>query len=693
MRKFFLSFLALTMSMSASAFYLRMQQKDVVKEISDDSQNYLDLFNNGAVDVLFYGSTVHVILHEASLFATTDNPGIPFVFQNGNLSIELKGDYNHIYQRDDWNSNPIMALHNCNVEVISSSRDTYLSLQNEGDGVGIEMTGNTTLNIGNIRKDAFSFSINTIDRPCIKGATSGKQVLNVYSVSVGLSTVDKHSGLGDVPTLYLDEINLKYNQPLKYPIRLNGAEFWVWNKELDMFDEPYKGNMGIPAPYAIFFGDEPMFEKDADEFEPSSLVEEFGKKGKISYDEASNTLTLEDAIIDGFLLIDYDNFTLNLKGDNYFRNSDNNTTTRIIFYGKNVTITGEEDAELTVKGASKSDGIYAAGGLKLADFKKLVTVDALNGIVGNKNATAAENVLHTNAELSLTAKNKAIKDFSNFTYALGMNYGISPDEDYVSLIYQILLKFYDVEVTAKNADDIVIPGADGKASYDHATATLTLENFKNDMTIPSTAIYAFNDMTIQLIGTNKMESSASTIYTDDNLTIEGNGTLELISSTENGIYIPEEGVLTIQNGAEVEATGERGIRADANVYCEDEEPKGKAATLNIINATLKATSTQLSDDSHGAILGFKTINTTGAKITEPATAALAFKCDGLNAFAGIMDGDAYAQSVTISKTGGSAIDQINEKMEKCENAKILKDGQLFIQYGDKTYNAQGAEVK
>ena len=49
----------------------------------------------------------------------------------------------------------------------------------------------------------------------------------------------------------------------------------------------------------------------------------------------------------------------------------------------------------------------------------------------------------------------------------------------------------------------------------------------------------------------------------------------------------------------------------------------------------------------------------------------------------------------ISKHEDTAtgIDQINEKMEKCENAKIIKDGQLFILRDNKTYNVLGLECK
>lgn len=40
------------------------------------------------------------------------------------------------------------------------------------------------------------------------------------------------------------------------------------------------------------------------------------------------------------------------------------------------------------------------------------------------------------------------------------------------------------------------------------------------------------------------------------------------------------------------------------------------------------------------------------------------------------------------------IDEItNEEMQKCENVKIIKDGQIYIIRGDKTYTLTGAELR
>ena len=50
-------------------------------------------------------------------------------------------------------------------------------------------------------------------------------------------------------------------------------------------------------------------------------------------------------------------------------------------------------------------------------------------------------------------------------------------------------------------------------------------------------------------------------------------------------------------------------------------------------------------------------------------------------------------SLKLKGMSTQAINQItNDQMRKCENLKILRDGQLFIEYNGKTYNTLGTEV-
>ena len=54
----------------------------------------------------------------------------------------------------------------------------------------------------------------------------------------------------------------------------------------------------------------------------------------------------------------------------------------------------------------------------------------------------------------------------------------------------------------------------------------------------------------------------------------------------------------------------------------------------------------------------------------------------------------YSSEFTTTNNGGevTAIDQLNIQ-SPMSNVKFVKNGQLFIQQGDKIYNAQGARVR
>ena len=681
MRKFILSFLALTIAVSASAFSLKMKRRTLTKDIYENST---DVFSDGgSVAVTFDNAaqTVYVTLKDCKLYDFIDYEGCPFSFTGDatykNLVIKIDGKVT--IESCETSTEPAMDFSNCMVDIISASieKDSLYVKCHHDESPAIYASD---MNIGNRRNGSFFMGVES-ELACISCYR-----FNIYSVRMSLKCNNN-----DVP-VYASQASLKYNQLSSYYYKFENGRFLRYRKSIDDWEE-ILGSFSIPAPYAIFFGEEPIFAENPEDFQPSSLITEYGKRGTISYDEDTKTLTLEDAIIDGDLWIGYDDFTLELKGGNYFRNTAESTTTRIEFAGKNAKIKGDDNAWLSVKGKSKCDGIHVAGGLELVGFNSLDVADAVYGIVGNKNATASENVLHSNAEMSLTATKKVLKDFSDFTYASGMICGTSFNEDHINLYYSTLFYFYDVKVTAKNAANIAVQDAEGKASYDKATATLKLENYKNDNTIPTNAILADDDMTIELVGTNKLDATSDVISTQYNLTIEGNGKLEASSTSGYGISLPATGVLTIKNGAEVDASGESGVYAAATLYCtgggmgDPEEPSGDAATLTITNASLKASASQ-ADVFNGAVWGFKTINITGAEMA--GSAAPAFMCDGTDAYAGIMNGNAYAQSVTIAKTGGAAIDQINDIQAA---TKLLREGQLIIEHNGKTYNVMGAEVR
>lgn len=116
-------------------------------------------------------------------------------------------------------------------------------------------------------------------------------------------------------------------------------------------------------------------------------------------------------------------------------------------------------------------------------------------------------------------------------------------------------------ITSENCNDLsVIEGVTGKASYDPATNTLTLEN----VTIQSTEICngidnGIDGTTIKLIGNNTITVDKNTgilNYVDMHLTITGNGSIKVngIPEAEASIGIQNRGYLTVKD-CNIEATG------------------------------------------------------------------------------------------------------------------------------------------
>ncbi len=116
-------------------------------------------------------------------------------------------------------------------------------------------------------------------------------------------------------------------------------------------------------------------------------------------------------------------------------------------------------------------------------------------------------------------------------------------------------------VTSENCNDLsVIEGVTGKASYDPATNTLTLEN----VTIHSTDLCngidnGMDGTIIKLIGNNTITVEKNTgilNYADMNLTITGNGSIKVNATPEAevSVGIQNRGYITVKD-CSVEATG------------------------------------------------------------------------------------------------------------------------------------------
>jgi len=119
------------------------------------------------------------------------------------------------------------------------------------------------------------------------------------------------------------------------------------------------------------------------------------------------------------------------------------------------------------------------------------------------------------------------------------------------------VKIGGIELTSGVAFD----GAQGTATYDDTTKTLTLNGFEHECS--GNGIESNENLTLQLLGDNKVESNSggAGIFVDGGtLTIDGTGSLTA-SGTGSGIYA---GNVTIESG-KVTATGTNGDGISASV--------------------------------------------------------------------------------------------------------------------------------
>ena len=162
----------------------------------------------------------------------------------------------------------------------------------------------------------------------------------------------------------------------------------------------------------------------------------------------------------------------------------------------------------------------------------------------------------------------------------------------------------DVDVTDANKDNIVVPGATGKATYDPATSTLTLNNFicsSNDAFGGVINIQSGN-ITIKLKGNNKLTSTGDTagIYSNRALVIcNGEDDVaqgQLTINTKKACVNVSSGTLEITDvKVTAESTGNHGLSAKSISLSGvtlsatgDWDPISADGTINIENSTVEA---------------------------------------------------------------------------------------------------------
>ena len=365
------------------------------------------------------------------------------------------------------------------------------------------------------------------------------------------------------------------------------------------------------------------FEIDGEEIDLTTSADLTGpwlESGKVSWDAATKTLTLDNATLvakkntSNFIDISNVGWTLRLVGSN--------------------SITASGWAGIKTAGADLK--INGGGSLKID-----APVYAILHVCADKGVTIENCTVETSKDFSgiqpdgssLVIKNATVKfrkigHFKSIslvgceikvpvngrlgTNSLGMQIIVDADgKEAKSVEIEAKLIEYDLkicgtQVTSGNCSDLsVIDGVKGTVSYDPDNKTLTLEGATlnvegNDNCINS----EIDGLTIKVSGTNELNAGETAIFVEAPATLTGGGTLNAKSEKHIAIYAYETD-LTIKDCI-VNVKGVYGI-AGLN---------GSNEKLLISNATVRA------EGRAGSICDFKEITLEDCAITQPAGAVV-----------------------------------------------------------------------
>lgn len=312
-----------------------------------------------------------------------------------------------------------------------------------------------------------------------------------------------------------------------------------------------------------------------------------GISGKVTFDPETRTLTLENATIDAFnndgieMNIMYPNssigvgndFTLELKGENKITVSRDNLFVRHAVQTFCTTyITGSGSLETNYDLETDGD-CYISGGCSIK-AEEIFTSDyygtgytlSISGadteveLLSDYSGVSGYDYFVLNDGLKIVKPKDGYYDDAekyivnaNGERALSVKISANDDGDdwpYIVVAGQL--------VTRENAGNVTGSGISGKVSYDHATATLTLDN----ATISYTGYYsivvsddagAIDHFTVKLIGDNHISNPTELSSRWDlhlNTTITGPGSLDL----EGAVNINGNNSLSIDGDCHIAAS-------------------------------------------------------------------------------------------------------------------------------------------
>ena len=375
-----------------------------------------------------------------------------------------------------------------------------------------------------------------------------------------------------------------------------------------------------------------------------------GVTGTVKYDDATKTLTLQDATINS---ANDDGINSKIDGLKIQVNGSNTISAYYDAIGlyANGTITGTGTLNL-------STGRYCAICVENVD----VTIDGCTisgkggyGIAGYDGSS--ENVTISNATVTMEGTSGSVADVKSLTLngcfiskPVGATFNsvlcavVGADGNKVRTQVQIEpivsydLKVGGVTVTNANSADLsTVPGVTaGTITYDNATKTLTFKDVTFDAANEEDNIESSIDgLIVNVVGTNTFKSTTDALWALKPITISGNGTLNINSSNGSGIYV-EKTDLTV-DGCTLNVTSTKWGICGYDGTTED---------IVINNADVTATGTQ-----YGSIVDVKSLTLTGCSITSPTGATFN---SNLSALVG-SDGNKLKTKVVITRNTSDGI--------------------------------------
>ena len=363
-------------------------------------------------------------------------------------------------------------------------------------------------------------------------------------------------------------------------------------------------------------------------------------------------------------------------------NTSSDSVQTTIYSISDITITGNTTVTAKTNGTAQAiNSESQSGKITIAEN---ATVTAINGnsTSGTKIAVLAGNgtsnptgTIEVKDSATLTAQGygkalacKSMSETSSpkgFTYPDGSTIKVSKNYDgsnpettyaegslgsykYVEVTHAVVN--YDVwvdgtQVTSANKDNVLGNSGTPTVTYDPTTKTLTLNNATiSSENTQGQGIYASDDLTINLIGTNTITGSDNSIYSTGALTItsenETKGSLTM-SSAGDLTTVYATAPITIQGSAVVNATINGGAQA---IHSNPSSGTGSITITGNAKVTAKNTRTlsQTSDaaDAHSVALLTGTYGSTSGTITVSGSASLlaqgstqALKCETFTATA------------------------------------------------------------